>query len=263
MLILTLWFVLIGFCLGSFFNVVIYRTPLELSVVHPPSACMTCGYKLRWFDNIPVLGFLMVRGKCRQCGTTLSWQYPLVEFITGLLTGMMFLLYGTLEGDLGRFLGVSWMVIIAIPLFLVDFRHYLIPDWFSLGGLVLALGFAFFPGDMNFWQAVIAAIVSGGGLWLLVWIFSKILGKEAMGMGDIKLMAMMGAVLGIWQALFALILASFAGVLFYLPWRLLNKDQEGEGDVLIPFGPFLLIGAIAMGFAGTQLKGFYFGILGF
>lgn len=245
---------------GSFFNVVIYRMPRGESVVWPPSRCMGCGYRIKFYENIPVLSWLLLRGKCKSCGTPLSIQYPLIEALTGLLTAAIvgyFCYFGT-EHPLGFKFAVTFLVMASIPIFVIDFRHFLIPDLITYPGMLLGLGLSFIPEGLTPWQSLTGAAVSGLFLWLVGFTASLVLKKEAMGLGDVKLIAMAGALFGAPTALFGLIFASLLGCLVGLPMMLLRKLDEQRH---IPFGPYICLGVFLSAFYGRTLMDWYLGLL--
>ena len=237
---------LIGACVGSFLNVCVYRWPEDQSVISPPSACPSCGTRIRWYDNVPVLGWLWLRGKCRACGARISIQYPLVELLTAALWVMAF----------GRF-GPSWQALstalfftILLGIALSDARTYIIPDQFTLGGLVLGLALSFAPGGIGWKQAFLGAALGYALLWLVGWAGEKAFKKEAMGGGDIKMMAMVGAFLGPLGVALTIFLGALFGVLIFTPISL----RTGK---LVPFGIFLALGAAITEPFGQALVDWY------
>src|SRR6185436_14608110 len=183
-----------GLCIGSFLNVDIYRLPLGQSLATPPSRCRKCGYSLRWFDNIPVLSWVFLRGRCRKCGVSVSWQYPLVELITGAL--FVLVVWLTPPGPLvaSRLI----LVCILIALFGIDLEHQILPNSITLPGIVIGVLFSLIvpPGIRD---ALIGAVVGGGILYAIAGAYYLWRREEGMGMGDVKMLAMIGAFLG-WKA---------------------------------------------------------------
>jgi len=236
----------VGACVGSFLNVCSYRWPAEESVVSPPSRCPKCGTPIKWYDNVPVLGWIWLRGRCRACREPVSIQYPLVELFTGLLWMLA----------LVRF-GLSWQALASAVFFTIllgialsDGRTYIIPDEFSIGGLVIGLALSFLPGGIDPLSAFLGAVVGGGLLWLVAvageWVFKK----EAMGGGDIKMLAMIGAFIGIQGVLLTLFLGALFGSVVFGPISL----KTGK---LVPFGIFLALGAAIAELWGGQLVAWY------
>lgn len=239
-----------GAVVGSFLNVCIYRLPRRESVVFPSSRCTGCGSRIRWYDNIPVISYLVLRGRCRSCAASISLQYPVVELINGLLTFFLFLKFG-LSPTFGiLFLFCSASVVITF----IDLEHQIIPDVISLPGIIVGFAASFFLPWLG-WQASLIGIVAGGGSLLLVaYGYELIAKKEGMGGGDIKLLAMMGAFLG-WRAvLFILFASSLIGSIVGITLMLAQKK---DSKLAIPFGPFLASGAILYIFFGRQIITWY------
>ena len=242
---------LVGLCIGSFLNVVIYRLPLGQSIVSPPSRCRNCDYLLRWFDNVPVLSWVFLRARCRKCGTPVSWQYPLVELITGAL--FVLVVWLTPIGPLvfSRLLLVS----ILIALFGIDLEHQILPNSITLPGIVIGMLFSVIapPGIKD---SLIGVVVGGGILYAIAGAYYLWRREEGMGMGDVKMLAMIGAFLG-WKAvLVTLVLSSFSGAIIGL---LLMAAQRGDMKYALPFGTFLAIGAAVAMLAGDPLVAWYAG----
>jgi len=225
---------LLGAMIGSFLNVCILRWGAEpkQSVVRPPSRCPRCGRRLSWYDNIPVLSWLMLRARCRGCSQPISVQYPLVELATAGIWAFMAWRYGlSLEALRGATFGT-----ILLGIAMTDAREYLIPDEFSLGGLILALLFSLADGLHGFAAAALGAAVGFGVLWLVGTLGTWVFKEDAMGGGDIKFAALLGAFLG-WQGLLlTLFLASLGGA---LAGGLLMLRKKGSGKTALPFGSFL------------------------
>jgi leader peptidase (prepilin peptidase) / N-methyltransferase len=258
----TLFGGLFGLMVGSFFNVVIYRMPRGESVVWPPSRCMQCGYQIKAYQNIPVLSWLLLKGKCRSCQTPISIQYPLIEAITGLVGALVIGYFSSFGSGfaLDFKIGVTFLALASIPIFVIDFRHFLIPDLITYPGILLGLGLSFLPQGQTPLQSLTGAAGSGLFLWLVGYAASLMLKKEAMGLGDVKLVAMAGALLGAQVALFGLIFASGLGCLIGLPLMLLSKLDEHRH---IPFGPYICMGVLIAAFSGGPVFEWYKGLLGF
>ncbi|HET8657285.1 MAG TPA: prepilin peptidase [Longimicrobiaceae bacterium] len=248
MTLLPEWFLwvaagLVGACLGSFLNVCIYRLPAGESVVAPRSRCPECGLQIAWYDNVPVLSYLLLRGRCRGCGTRISPQYPIVELVTALV----WVAAVVRNGPTWQALSVAVFVTLLLGIALTDARTYIIPNEFSVGGAVLGLLLALAPGGVTIRQAVIGAVLGFAVLWLAAVLGEWWLKKPAMGGGDIKMMAMIGAFLGPLGALLSIFLGALAGTLIFLPISLKTRK-------LVPFGIFLAFGAaIAQGWGGEIL----------
>ncbi len=226
-----------GLCVGSFLNVCILRLPKEQSLISPPSTCPQCGQRIAWYDNLPLVSWIVLRGKCRRCGNVISAQYPLIEALVGALWLAAYLRYGVSVQGLAGALFCTVLLGIGIT----DARHYLIPDEFTWGGLGLGLALSLVGGWQGFLQAVIGAAVGFGLLYVVGeagrWLFKE----EAMGGGDIKMMAMVGSFVGWKGVLLTIFAGALLGTLIFVPLSLRKKR-------LVPFGVFLAVGA-AVAFA--------------
>ena len=242
-----------GACIGSFLNVVIYRLPLGQSIVSPPSRCPHCGYRLQWYDNIPIAGWLLLGGRCGKCRSRISIQYPIVELITAVL--FVLVVWLTPPGPLmvTRLL----LVCILIALFGIDLEHQILPNSITLPGIVTGLLLSIIapPGLRD---ALIGVVLGGGILYAIAWAYYLWRREEGLGMGDVKMLAMIGAFLG-WKAvLVTLVLSSFSGALIGL--ALIAAQSSGMKRAL-PFGTFLAVGAVVAMFAGEPLVNWYAGFL--
>ena len=266
---------LFGLIIGSFLNVCILRIPTGKSIVMPASACPKCGTAIRPYDNIPVLSYLILHGKCRGCKTKISPMYPLVEFLTGLLFLACFYVFGvTIEA-------LKWATFSAIMIVLVftDLRERILPDvvnftGFGLG-LVLSLFvkptdgaarwlvnhvFQFPPPDavLSLADALLGAAVGSGLLWLVSEAYFKLRGREGMGLGDVKMMLMAGAFLGAKRTLLTIMAGSILGSLIGLVVILARRK---DADYELPFGTFLGTGALLVVFFGTPVVNWYQSLL--
>lgn len=233
-----------GLIIGSFLNVVIYRVPQGESIVAPRSHCTQCNHVLSAWELVPVLSFLMLRGRCHSCGAKISWRYPGVELFTGLL----FFLW-TWENPLEA-LPVLWVhfIILAVLLILalIDWDTMRLPDILTLPLLFLGIGSSFFlPLGVSGAESIVTAIGAGGAFWLIAKIYPR-----GMGLGDVKLIAGMGAFLGFPKILLALFIASLAGSIVGILWMVI---QDREFRAQIPFGPFLVFGTYVTLFGGEWL----------
>lgn len=244
----------VGAVFGSFLNVCILRWGAEPkeSVVRPPSRCPRCGRGVAWYDNVPVMSWLVLRGRCRHCGEPISIQYPLVELATGILWALLAWRSGpTLEALRGSVFGT-----ILFGIAMTDARAYIIPDEFTWGGLGLGLVFALAGGVQALGHALLGASVGFGLLWLVGAAGTWVLKQEAMGGGDIKMMAMVGAFLG-WQGvLLTIFLGALLGSLVFVPLALAGRKQ------LVPFGIFLAAGAAVAYLVGPPLFAWYLRVMG-
>ena len=246
--------VIFGSMLGSFFNVVIYRMPRGESIVLPASRCPSCGYKIRPWENFPVLAWIMLRGRCSQCRVPISIQYPLVEAACGAWAGLLAWDMSRNPIPIGSALVLFYFGLCAVPITIIDLRHYLIPDALTLTGLVFAVATSFLPGGLTPWESLGGMVISGVSLWALGTIMGKVLKKDAMGFGDVKLLALMGACFGWQTSMLALGAASVLGSLAGIPWLFLRgKNPERH----IPFGPFLCLGALLANRFGHSVLEWY------
>ena len=244
----------LGLAVGSFRNVVIYRLPKGQSLVRPGSRCPRCGRFLNWFDNIPLVSWVALRGRCRQCGAPISAQYPLVELVTGLLA--VGIVAVTEPGPLL----VSRLVLAAalVVLFMIDLEHQILPNAITLPGIVIGFVLSFFlPGGPV--RSLVGIALGGGILYAIAAGYYLVRREEGMGMGDVKMLAMIGAFLG-WQAvLLTLILSSFAGAVVGAG---LMAFKRGGLRYALPFGTFLSLGALVAMLTGDFIIAWYFGYIG-
>jgi len=241
-----------GSCIGSFLNVCIYRLPNSLSIVSPPSACPGCDTPIRFYDNIPILSYLILRGRCRHCRTTISLRYPLVELMGGgLFAVCVYLRFGLTLESLIMFFFIAALIVITF----IDLDHRIIPDVISLPGIPIGFAASFFLPAIGYKASLIGILAGGVSLLLVAWIYSLITKKEGMGGGDIKLLAMIGAFVGWKGVLLTIFLSSAIGTLCGLAVMI----RSGKNMKLaIPFGPFLAIGSIITIFFGNELIFWYF-----
>jgi len=247
--VLTGLFGVVGALLGSFLNVCILRWGAEprQSVVRPPSHCPGCKQPIAWYDNIPVLSWLVLGGECRRCGTRISIQYPLVE----LATAAIWAISAGFAPTVLTALSTAVFQTILLGIAMTDARQYIIPDEFSLGGLALGVAFSLPGGFPAILDALIGAVVGFGLLWMVGWAGTRLLKEEAMGGGDMKMMAMVGAFLG-WQGvLLTVFLGALLGTLIFLPLSVVGKRK------LVPFGVFLALGAGATLWIGPAMVTWY------
>ncbi|MCK4420156.1 prepilin peptidase [candidate division WOR-3 bacterium] len=230
---LTVFFFLFGAAIGSFLNVVIYRLPEGKSLVWPGSHCPQCGEKIRWFDNIPILSYIILQGKCRDCGNEISIRYLVVESITAVVYLYAYLHYG-ISLELLTFLVFTSLL---IPISFIDFSTMLIPDSLSISGIIIGLLFSMFRGIIV--VSCIGAAIGAIYILIIIHIGKAVYKKDVMGYGDIKLAAMIGAFVGWDSFLLTILFSSLFGSLFGL---VQIKRGKSSMKSLIPYGPFLAIG---------------------
>ncbi len=245
------WFVLAvaaayGLVLGSFLNVVIYRLPRGMSLVRPRSHCPSCGAPVRWYDNVPVLSFILLGGRCRACRARISPRYPLVELAGGGLAAGVVARFGLTPAGAEAML----LVMLLLPLALIDLEHHLLPDVLTLPGIVLGVaasagGWLVAPAD-----ALIGVLAGAALPYAVIVAYRRLRGAEGMGLGDVKLLAMVGAFLGWRGMLVTLGVGSTAGALVGLT---LIATGRGRRDTELPFGTFLAAAAVVVLFAGPAL----------
>jgi leader peptidase (prepilin peptidase)/N-methyltransferase len=244
---------LFGGVIGSFLNVCIYRIPRRTSIVWPSSACPHCTRELSWYENIPVLSFAVLRRRCRTCGASIGIRYPIVEALTAAMFALAWWYYGP-----GPLLASRLIFGCAlIVLFAIDLEHHLLPNVITLPLIVVGFLFSFFtePG----WTASLIGILVGGGvLWLVAETYYRVRHEEGLGMGDVKMLAMVGAFLG-WQlTLMTLMFGSLSGTMIGLA---LIVTKRGGMKYALPFGTFLALGAAVAATVGPSILGWYLGLL--
>lgn len=249
---MSLYIFVIGLVFGSFLNVLIARLPRDLSVVYPPSSCPQCGHRIRFYHNIPLIGFILLKGRCRDCGGKISVKYPLVELLTGVMFLLVFLKFGislyTLKYFVFVFLllgaGLTDVFTAADP----EFECGIIPDTYTLGGAVVGVLFSFatYPGITS---SLIGAAAGFLSLWVPAFLYKKLRRQEGMGGGDIKLMMMIGAFLGYIPVYFIVFGSAIIGSLVGLPLVILKKDK----NYMIPFGLFIAVAAVVYIFFEAQI----------
>jgi len=237
---------LFGAMIGSCLNVFICRLPKEESIITPGSHCPQCSKPIRWYDNIPLVSFLLLRGKCRNCHRSISVQYPLVEGITALLSLLLFIRFGPSLNYVIYFAFVAALVVITV----IDLHHQIIPDMISLPGIGVGLLASWILPGTSVVNALLGLLLGGGSLFLVATVYEWLFKREGMGGGDVKLLAMIGAFLG-WKAVILTILlssliGSIVGIAVIL-WK--GRDFK----YAIPFGPFLSLGAVIALFYGENL----------
>jgi leader peptidase (prepilin peptidase)/N-methyltransferase len=244
----------LGLAVGSFLNVVIHRVPRRQSVVSPPSRCPGCGASLRWFDNIPVISYAVLGGRCRDCRTGISIRYPIVELITAAVFIWHYYVFGWTPLLAVRLLFAASMV----ALFAIDLEHHLLPDVLTLPGIIAGLIASLFlpPG---FTDALVGTLIGGGVLWLIGEAYYRYSGEEGLGGGDVKMLAMIGAFLGWKLVILTMMLSSVAGSvigLAVIAWH------RGGLKRALPFGTFLALAALAASLYGERFVTWYVGRLG-
>jgi leader peptidase (prepilin peptidase)/N-methyltransferase len=242
---------ILGAVVGSFLNVVIFRVPLGKSVVWPGSVCARCSRPLAWYENIPIASFLVLRARCRTCGSPISWRYPIVEAVTAAMFAVLYWLLGPSLLFISRAVFASALV----ALFAIDLEHYLLPDAITLPGIVVGFIFSLFtePG----WLASLIGILAGGGvLWGVAEAYYRIRHEDGLGFGDVKMLGMIGAFLGWKLMLLTLLFGSVGGSVIGV---VLIISGRGDMKYKLPFGTFLALGASSAMIVGPTFLHWYIG----
>ena len=236
-----------GLLIGSFLNVCIYRLPLDLSVVRPRSFCPACNAQIAWYDNIPVLSYALLLGQCRRCQARISARYPAVELVTGVVFSAAVALNGPTLGALKACVFGALLIALTIT----DLETRILPDELTYGGMLAGLGFAW-GGVLD---AIIAAVVSAGAMWLVAWIYKKLRHRDGLGFGDVKLIAMIGVFLGMQGVLLTILAGSLVGAVISIVYLLAMRKDAGSYE--LPFGTFLGAAALAVSLFGRPLMDWY------
>lgn len=245
----------IGLCIGSFLNVVIYRLPREMDVSRPRSRCPLCGNLIPWYRNVPVLSWLALRGRCADCGAPISVRYPLVEAAVGLIFAAALYRWGVSWSALASALFGAAMLTLA----LIDYDFKILPNVITLPGIVVGFGLSFVDPRVSWIDSAIGILAGGGLLYAVAWAYVKVRGQQGMGMGDVKMIAMIGAFVG-WQGvLLTIFLGSFIGSVVGLT---LMKVKGRQWDHALPFGTFLALAALIVDWGGPELLAWYWGLFG-
>ncbi|MFM7204709.1 MAG: prepilin peptidase [Myxococcota bacterium] len=251
---------LLGALIGSFLNVVIVRWPAERSIVTPRSACPVCETPIAWYDNIPLLSYAILRGRCRHCGTSISWRYPAVEALTAFLCWLTFQRFIPTPMHFEGPQVAAWLLYFALvagllAITVIDFEHYLIPDEISLGGIPVGilgvLGLDYLgSGIIRFEESVLGAIIGAGVLAAVRGLYFLLRKQEGMGLGDVKMMGLLGAFLGYHPALmFIIFVSSMLGSVVGITLMLVRKEGL---QYALPFGPFLAIAGVIYLLGGSH-----------
>ena len=243
---------ILGLVIGSFSNVCIYRIQKNESIVFPASHCTSCQTPIKAMDNIPLLSYFLLKGKCRNCGENISIRYPIVEFLTGVVYILIFLIYGrSLQTFIYAILS-SALIIISF----IDLDEQIIPDEISLPGIVLGFLISFFVPYISYFNSLFGILTGGGIIFLIALAGLVIFKKEAMGGGDVKLAAMIGAFIGWRYIILSLFIGFFIGAVTGI---VLILSIVKNKDDIIPFGPFIVLGSILTILWGKDLLSWYFG----
>ena len=239
-------------CIGSFLNVCIYRLPESKSIADPPrSICPSCKSHIRFYDNMPVLSYIWLKGRCRNCNAPISFRYPLVELMNGIVAVALLFKFGLSVESFVYFVFISSLIVITF----IDLDHQIIPDIITLPGIPMGLIASFALPTITLKASALGLLIGGGSLWFVAWAYNLIAHRDGMGGGDIKLLAMMGTIIGWKGVIFTIFASSVIGSCVGITMMLIkNKNMK----FAIPFGPFLSIGAIAYVFFGSRFIAWYF-----
>jgi len=240
---------LVGLCVGSFLNVCIHRLPLKVSVVRPPSRCPGCGNLLRWFDNVPILSYAVLGGRCRACRNPISLQYPIVEAVTAAI----FLLHFWVLGPTPLFAVRVAFACALLVLFMIDLEHQILPDAITLPGIVAGFALSWFlpPGPL---MSILGIVFGGGLLWAIAEIWLRLRKVDAMGFGDVKMLAMIGAVLGLKLMVLTFVLSSMMGGVVA---GVMLATRRADLATKVPFGTMLAVAAFVAGLYGEAIIAWY------
>lgn len=252
MYLLSITIGLLGLLIGSFLNVVIYRVPRGESIVSPGSHCPACEHALRAWELLPVISYLIQKGQCRNCHVSISWRYPVVELLTGILFFVTAMLTLSTETHTARLLLNLVFVAVLVALSFIDLDTFRLPDVLTLPLLGLGLISAFFiPGNPSGWESVLSALGAGGLFWIIARVY-----PQGMGLGDVKLVAAMGAFLGFPSIFLAIFMGSFVGAFIGIFQLFVGRKHFRQQ---IPFGPYLAFGAVFALLWGTRIFDWYWG----
>lgn len=247
---------MIGTIFGSFFNVCIFRIPNNQSISNPPSHCYNCNNRLKPLDLVPILSWVFLKGQCRYCGQKISPRYALVELLTGVLFVLVYNVYGLNIITLYYLILVSLLVIITF----IDIDHYIIPNGLIIFGAIFGVLFSLIGQSIELKDSILGAVISGGGMFLLIYLIELVVKKEVMGGGDIKLFAMIGLFLGVQGGLLTILLSIYVGAIYGIGIILDSKIKKKEYNSVIPYGPFISVGAIIVILYGDNIINWYLNI---
>lgn len=252
------WFfaALLGLCVGSFLNVLIYRLPRNMNIAKPGSHCPDCGYALKWYDNIPVLSYIILRGKCRKCGKHISFRYTAVELTNTLLWVACVFFFWEKSIPMACIYALACSA--YLTMFFSDLETYIVPDSLQITLLILGIAATVLDPYTPWYAHLIGAVAFALVFWLVAFIFTKKLGKEALGFGDVKLAFVSGLLLGWQKMLAAMLIATVVGSIVLI---ILQKVKKRDRTAEYPFVPFMASGIVLMIFFGETLIDGYMGLL--
>ncbi len=241
---------LIGAVFGSFYNVLIYRIPRGMSVVSPPSHCPSCKTPIKWYNNVPIISYILLKGRCSNCSAKISIRYPLVEAFSGFLAVICYYKWGLSFSALVLYIFFSILLVLG----LIDWDTFSLPEPPMLMGTAFGLVSSVFREDFGFYDSLLGTVAGVLPFLLIYLYYRKIRGIEGLGFGDVELMALIGSFTGIWGVISAVFLGSLLGLVYVLPILIKHKSM----NFVIPFGPFLALGC----FVGVVFDGWRFFLTG-
>lgn len=246
-----------GIIFGSFFNVCIFRIPNNQSISNPPSHCYNCNTKLKPKDLIPILSWVFLKGKCSYCDSKISLRYPLIELLTGILFVLVYKVYGM------NFIIINYLVLTSLLIIItfIDIDHYIIPDKIIIFGSLFAVIFNLTGKGISLLDSLAGAIICGGGMLLLINLIELIVKKEVMGGGDIKLFFMIGLFLGVKLGLLTILLSIYVGAIYGVIIIIYSNLKNIDYNSMIPYGPFISIGAFIAVICGTDIINWYMNLM--
>ena len=255
--IIKLYIFIIGITFGSFFNVCIFRIPNNQSISNPPSHCYNCNTRLKSLDLVPILSWTFLKGKCRHCGQNISIRYPLIELLTGILFVLIYNVYGLDIITINYLVLTSLLIIITF----IDIDHYIIPNGIIIFGSIFALLFNLTGQGIGLKDSILGAVICGGVMLILIHLIELIVKKEVMGGGDIKLFAMIGLFLGLQGGLLTIMISIYVGAIYGIIIIVVSKIRKKEYNSMIPYGPFIAVGALITTLYGNDIINWYINML--
>lgn len=255
--IIQIYVFIVGVIFGSFFNVCIFRIPNNQSISNPPSHCYNCNNRLKPLDLVPILSWVFLNGKCRYCGQKISPRYPTIELLTGILFVLIYNVYRI------NYITLYYLVLISILIIVtfIDIDHFIIPDSLIIFGSIYAILFNLTGQGIVLKDSILGALICGGGMLILINIIEFIVKKEVMGGGDIKLFFMTGLFLGIKGGLLTILLSIYVGAIYGIGVVIYSKINKLDYNSMIPYGPFISVGALITVLCGTNIINWYLDIL--
>lgn len=249
-------FFIMGVIFGSFYNVCIFRIPEKLSIISPPSHCYKCNISLKPLDLVPIISWIMLKGKCRYCGEKISYRYALIELLTGIL---FLLVYNTYVYNIQTIYFLIFISILIIITF-IDIDYYIIPNCLIIFGSIVAILANILGQGIGIRNSLLGALICGGSILILKSLIECIVKKEVMGGGDIKFLAMTGLFLGIRGGLLTVLISIYVGAFYGIAVIVNSRLKKQDYNSRVPYGPFISIGALIVVLCGTNIMSWYTGL---